>query len=83
MVCAQAATSSTDTPAPRNASDITPARHAGIRAGDILRKLGPHEIRNLYDFTYALRAHAPGETLDAWVEREGKLLRLPVTLGSR
>ncbi|MCB0219160.1 MAG: M20/M25/M40 family metallo-hydrolase [Chrysiogenetes bacterium] len=61
----------------------SPAEVAGVKAGDVLRKLGPHEIRNLYDFTYALRSHQPGETLDVFVEREGKLLKLEVTLGAR
>ena len=61
----------------------SPADVAGVKAGDVLRKLGPHEIRNLYDFTYALRSHQPGETLDVFVHREGKLLKLEVTLGAR
>lgn len=61
----------------------SPAQIAGVKAGDVLRKLGPHEIRNLYDFTHALRSHEPGETLDVYVEREGKLLKLEVTLGIR
>lgn len=61
----------------------SPAQIAGVKAGDVLRKLGPHEIRNLYDFTHALRSHEPGETLDVYVERGGKLLKLEVTLGIR
>ena len=33
----------------------SPAAKAGLRGGDILTTFGNHEIRNLYDFTDALR----------------------------
>jgi hypothetical protein len=41
--------------------DGTPAALAGLKAGDILIKFGDKEIGNLYDFTYALRSHKPGD----------------------
>ncbi len=37
--------------------DGTPAAKAGLKAGDILIEFDGKEIGNLYDFTYALRAH--------------------------
>ena len=40
--------------------DGTPAAKAGLKAGDILIEFDGKEIANLYDFTYALRAHKPG-----------------------
>ncbi len=40
--------------------DGTPAAKAGLKAGDILVEFDGKEIGNLYDFTYALRAHKPG-----------------------
>ncbi|MES1262083.1 MAG: M28 family peptidase, partial [Acidobacteriota bacterium] len=39
----------------------SPATLAGLRAGDILITFGDKDIANLYDFTYALRAHKAGD----------------------
>ena len=41
--------------------DGTPAAKAGLKAGDILIEFDGKEIGNLYDFTYALRAHKAGD----------------------
>jgi Tol biopolymer transport system component len=40
-------------------------------------------IENLYDMTYALQDHKPGQTIDVVVIRDGKRLPLRATLGSR
>jgi aminopeptidase YwaD len=61
----------------------SPAEKAGMRAGDVLVRFGPKEIRNIYDYTYALGAHKPGEVVTLVVQREGKDVSLDVTLGSR
>src|SRR5205823_3892916 len=39
----------------------SPAAKAGFKAGDILVEFDGKPIQNLYDFTYALRAHKPGD----------------------
>ena len=56
-----------------------PAEAAGLRRGDILVKLGPHAIRTVEDFMYALAASKPGETATAIVVRDGKQVPVPVT----
>lgn len=65
----------------------SPAEKAGIRAGDVLVKLGDKEIRNIYDYTYALQGRKPGEKVTLVVKRteDGKTAEVPVelTLGSR
>ena len=60
-----------------------PAEAAGIRGGDRLVELAGTRIDNLYDMTYALQDHKPGETVIAVVLREGRRVGLQATLGSR
>ena len=56
-----------------------PAEAAGLRRGDILIKLGSHQLRTVEDFMYALAASKPGEKATAVVMRDGKELPLEVT----
>ncbi len=46
-------------------------------------KFGPDPIRNLYDFTYALRAHKPGDEVEVEVLRNDKSLTAKVKLTER
>jgi hypothetical protein len=67
-------------------ADVTPASPAakgGLKAGDILVKFGTDEIKNLYDFTYALRAHKPGDEVEVEVLRDNKSMTAKVTLTER
>jgi hypothetical protein len=67
-------------------ADVTPgspAGKAGLKAGDILVKFGNEEIKNLYDFTYALRAHKPGEEVEVEVLRDNKSVKAKVGLTDR
>jgi len=61
----------------------SPAEKAGLRGGDVLVKFGEKEIRNIYDYTYALGERKPGDLVTLVVKREGKDVPLVVTLGSR
>ena len=61
----------------------SPAEKAGLRGGDVLVKFGEKEIRNIYDYTYALGERKPGDLVALVVKREGKDVPLEVTLGSR
>jgi hypothetical protein len=56
-----------------------PAEAAGLRRGDILIKLGAHDIRTVEDFMYALNASRPGDTATAVVLRDGKPVPITVT----
>jgi len=60
-----------------------PAAQAGLRAGDILMTFDGKEVRSLYDFTYYLREHKPGDEVPVLVVRDGQELRVTVKLGSR
>ncbi|HVN32144.1 MAG TPA: M20/M25/M40 family metallo-hydrolase [Thermoanaerobaculaceae bacterium] len=58
----------------------SPADRAGLKAGDIVVQFGPREIRNIYDYMYALGDHKAGETVVLKVKRGNETLELPVTL---
>jgi hypothetical protein len=63
--------------------DGTPAALAGLKAGDIMVKFGDQEIRNLYDFTYALRARKPGDEVVVEVLRGEQKISAKVKLTER
>src|SRR5205823_4373103 len=65
----------------------SPAEKAGLEAGDRIVKLGEKEIRNIYDYTYALGDHRPGDKVTVVVERNENGVRvrksLEAVLGAR
>lgn len=61
----------------------SPAEKGGIKSGDVIVRFAGQEIRNIYDYTYALGAHKPGETVEIGLLREGKPVTLSVTLERR
>lgn len=61
----------------------SPAAKAGLRRGDILISFDGVPIKNLYDFTFALRAKRPGDIVEVVVLRDGKALTVRVELGVR
>jgi hypothetical protein len=61
----------------------SPADEAGMLAGDILIRLGEHEIDDLYALTAALERLRPGDAVAAVVVRGGEPLTLQVVIGSR
>ncbi len=63
--------------------DGTPAAKAGLRAGDILIEFDGKEIANLYDFTYALRAHKAGDLVPVKVMRGSQIIEAKVLLTER
>ena len=63
--------------------DGSPAAKAGLRRGDVLVEFAGTPIKNLYDFTYQLRAHRPGEEVRVAVLREGKRVEATVKLEVR
>ena len=60
-----------------------PADKAGIRGGDRIVEMAGTKIENLYDMTYALQDHHPGETIDVVVVRNDAPVKLRATLGTR
>jgi hypothetical protein len=63
--------------------DGSPAAKAGFLAGDVMIEFDGKKIDNLYDFTYALRQHKPGDTVIVKVMRNDKLVEAQVLLAKR
>ena len=61
----------------------SPAAKAGLKAGDTLIQFRELPIKNLYDFTDALRRSKPGDAVIVTVLRDGKPLKVQVTLEQR
>ena len=61
----------------------SPAAKAGLRGGDVLIQFGDKPIKNLYDFTDALRRSKVGEVVHVTVLRDGKELKVDVKLEQR
>jgi hypothetical protein len=61
----------------------SPAALAGLKQGDIMITFGDKEIANLYDFTYALKAHKVGDEVLVEVLRNGEKVTAKVKLAER
>jgi hypothetical protein len=61
----------------------SPAAKAGFRRGDVLTSFGGAAIKNLYDFTFALRDKKPGDKVEVTVMRDGKPVTATVELTNR
>ena len=61
----------------------SPAAKAGLKAGDVLTDFAGAPIRNLYDFTDALRRSKIGDVVAVTVLRDGKPVKASVTLAQR
>ncbi len=56
-----------------------PAQAAGIQAGDTVVKLGNYPLENVRGYMEALGKFEKGQTVDAQILRDGKLISKPVT----
>ncbi len=63
--------------------DDSPAAKAGLKAGDKIVKLAGHEVKNVYDYTYALGEMKAGQEYEVELMRDGKLLTLKITPTAR
>jgi hypothetical protein len=61
----------------------SPAAKAGFKAGDVLVQFGAMPIKNLYDFTDALRRSKVGDVVEVKVLRGGKPITASVKLEQR
>jgi S1-C subfamily serine protease len=61
----------------------SPAEKAGLKGGDIMIQFGDKPIKNLYDFTFALRGSKVGDVVAVKVLRDGKEISATVTLEAR
>lgn len=58
--------------------DDSPASKAGLKAGDKIVKIGTRDIKNVYDYTYALGEMKAGEEYVIEVMRAGEKLSLKI-----
>lgn len=56
----------------------SPALRAGLVAGDVIVKLGTHEVTNVHDYVFALGDLEPGKETTVEVERDGKRLTVKI-----
>jgi aminopeptidase YwaD len=61
----------------------SPAAKAGLKAGDVLIQFGDKPIKNLYDFTDALRRSKVGDVVEVKVLRDGQPVTASVKLEQR
>src|SRR5579862_7621527 len=61
----------------------SPAGKAGLKAGDVLTQFGDAPIKNLYDFTDALRRSKVGDVVEVKVLRDGQPVTASVKLEQR
>jgi Tol biopolymer transport system component/Zn-dependent M28 family amino/carboxypeptidase len=64
-------------------SPVGPAAKAGVKAGDIIIKLGSKDIQNIYDYTFVMGELKIGEETKMTVTRDGKPVDIKITPGSR
>ena len=57
------------------------AAEAGLKAGDVLVKIGERKVANRFDVERALWNLHPGDTVEARVLRDGQLVQAAMTLG--
>jgi peptidase M28-like protein/PDZ domain-containing protein/PA domain-containing protein len=60
-----------------------PGEKAGLQAGDIILKLGSHEVKNIYDYTEALGDFKPGDETDVVIKRGAEQLTLKILFTKR
>jgi len=63
--------------------DNSPAAKAGLLGGDIIVKFGKFEIKNVYDYTYALQEYKPGDEVEVVVQRGNEKIVKNVKLEKR
>jgi hypothetical protein len=56
---------------------------AGLLAGDIITSLNSEVLKNLMDYSNALKKFQPGDTVELGILRNGKEKVIPITLGER
>jgi hypothetical protein len=63
--------------------DDSPASKAGLKAGDKIVKMAGHEVKNVYDYTYALGEMKAGQEYEVEIVRGSERLTLRITPAAR
>lgn len=59
-----------------------PGAQAGLQVGDIITRIGEHEVASADDFILGVRSYAVGDTVEIEFVREGQTMTTSVQLGS-
>jgi aminopeptidase YwaD len=63
--------------------ESSPAEAAGLKAGDVIVKMAGRDVKNVYDYTYALGEMKAGEEYEVEIMRGGEKLKLKITPAAR
>jgi hypothetical protein len=63
--------------------DDSPASKAGLQAGDRIVKIAGRDVKNVYDYTYALGEMKAGEAYEVEIIRGGQRLKLQLVPAAR
>jgi hypothetical protein len=63
--------------------DDSPAAKAGLKAGDKIVKMAGREVKNVYDYTYALGEMKAGQEYEVEIVRASERLTLKITPAAR
>jgi aminopeptidase YwaD len=63
--------------------DDSPAAKAGLKAGDKIVKMAGHDVKNVYDYTYALGEMKAGQEYEVEIVRGNEHLTLKITPAPR
>ncbi len=63
--------------------DDSAAAKAGLKAGDKITRMAGRDVRNVYDYTYALGEMKAGEEYEIEILRGGEILKLRITPAAR
>ncbi|MER6016101.1 trypsin-like peptidase domain-containing protein [Streptomyces bluensis] len=59
-----------------------PGYKAGIKAGDVITEVGGQRIHSGEELIVKIRAHRPGDRLELTLQRDGRVRKVTLTLGS-
>lgn len=63
--------------------DDSPAAKAGLKAGDKIVKLAGHDVKNVYDYTFALGEMKAGQEYEVELMRGGERIKVVITPAAR
>jgi Do/DeqQ family serine protease len=66
-----------------NAADISAAKEAGIKPGDVVTKIDDTQIKSSTALIEYVGLKRPGDKINVTVNRDGKIMVVPVTLKNR
>ncbi len=62
----------------------SPAAKSGLQKGDVIIKFGKHDIKNVYDYTYALQEYKPGDVIEVrFIRNKTETITATMTLEKR